>query len=354
MDGRGFFTELEHQLAYAKRGVDVQVYIFDNDDIAVRYADRLKQCARHLKVRVLMDDLGSTTAISSAPLTPGPRGIEPPASMLSYLKDGSNVRARRSLNPWLVCDHTKLFVIDQRTALLGGMNIGREYYSEWHDLMLRVEGPIVADFSSEYEHAWRSSAPLGGLSLFRKKYAPTPPPQTPDCVPIRLLRTDSSLGKHHVYEATLLALRSAKKRIWIENPYFAHDGITAEVCAAAKRGIDVRVILPKEGDSAIMDSGNLATANQIIQAGGKAYRYPRMTHMKVMICDDWAQAGSANLDTLSMRINRELNIGTADAKTVSQLERLVFKPDFRVSRRIKLQETESVVAPIAEALADQL
>ncbi len=63
--------------------------------------------------------------------------------MRDYLRDGSDVEVRLSLNPWLVADHTKLLVFDSRTAILGGINVGREYYSEWHDLMVRVEGPIV-------------------------------------------------------------------------------------------------------------------------------------------------------------------------------------------------------------------
>jgi cardiolipin synthase len=79
-----------------------------------------------------------------------------------------------------------------------------------------------------------------------------------------------------------------------------------------------------------------------------------MTHMKVMICDGWGCVGSANLDTLSMRINRELNLSFSDPAVIRDLENLVFLPDFRASARIRLEETASPVAPLAEALADQL
>jgi cardiolipin synthase len=103
-----------------------------------------------------------------------------------------------------------------------------------------------------------------------------------------------------------------------------------------------------------MDAGNLGTARGIIQAGGKVYRYPKMTHMKVMICDGWACVGSANLDTLSMRINRELNLSFSDPAAIRELEQQVFAPDFRASPRIRLEETSSAVAPLAEAIADQL
>ena len=78
--------------------------------------------------------------------------------------------------------------------------------------------------------------------------------------------------------------------------------------------MDVRVVLPGRNDSTIMDASNLAAARRLIQAGARVFRYPGMTHPKVMICDDWATMGSANLDTLSLKINRELNIAFADGK----------------------------------------
>ena len=79
-----------------------------------------------------------------------------------------------------------------------------------------------------------------------------------------------------------------------------------------------------------------------------------MTHMKVILCDGWAHIGSANLDTLSLRINRELNLAFSDPQAIRDLEAKVFQPDFQASRLIRLKETESAVAPLAETIADQL
>ena len=354
VDGPGFFPELDRQLAAARESVDVQVFIFDNDDIAVRYADRLKAKAETVPVRVLFDDLGSTFAHTVAPETPGPAGFTPPADIAAHLKAASQVEVRRTLNPWLVCDHTKLLVFDRRTAIIGGMNIGREYYSEWHDLMVKVEGPVVASLAGEFSRAWRKAGVQGDLAMLRRPAFFRRPAPVDGGIPLRLLRTDAAAGQEHILKATLLGIRAAKRRVWIENPYFAHDDIALEVVAAARRGVDVRVILPARGDSTIMDAGNLGTARGIIEAGGKVYRYPKMTHMKVMICDGWAQVGSANLDILSMRINRELNLAFSDAMAVRELEQRVFLPDFRISKRIAIEETSTPVAPLAEAIADQL
>jgi cardiolipin synthase len=79
-----------------------------------------------------------------------------------------------------------------------------------------------------------------------------------------------------------------------------------------------------------------------------------MTHLKAVICDNWATIGSANLDTLSMRLNRELNIAWSDASTIRELETLVFLPAFRESRQLTHKATDSLLAPFAEAIADQL
>ncbi len=354
VDGPGFFPELDRQLAAAKQSVDLQFFIYDNDDIAVRYADRLKRLAESLPVRILFDDLGSTFAHTAAPETLGPNGFQPPPDIARYLKESSKLQVRRTLNPWLVCDHTKLLVFDRRTAILGGMNMGREYYSEWHDLMVKVEGPIVGSLSREFSRAWRKSGPWGDLALLQKPAFLRRPAPVDGGVPLRLLRTDAARGQTQILDATMLAIRTARKRIWIENPYFAHDDIAFALASAARRGVDVRVILPSRGDSTIMDAGNLGSARAIIEAGGKVYRYPKMTHMKVMICDGWGCIGSANLDTLSMRINRELNLGFSDADSLRRLEKEVFLPDFQASRRLRIEDTESAVAPLAEAIADQL
>lgn len=354
VDGNEFFPELERQIGSAKQSIDLQVYIFDNDDIAVRVADSLKARANDVEVRVLFDDMGSAFAHTAAPETLGPPGFTPPEDIHDYIQKDSKASARRTLNPWLVADHTKLIVFDHQTAMIGGMNIGREYYSEWHDLMVRVEGPVVETLSREFKRAWRKAGPWGDLALFRKPVSFDRPKKVPGQIPLRVLRTDPAEGRYEILDSMLLAIHGAKKRIWIQNPYFSHDDIEVAIAAAARRGVDVRLILPSRGDSTIMDVANLSTANGLIRAGVKVYSYPRMTHMKAMICDDWATVGSANLDTLSMRINRELNLAFSDAKAIREFEEKVFLPDFQKSRPLKLSETGGIASGIAEMIADQL
>jgi cardiolipin synthase len=247
-----------------------------------------------------------------------------------------------------MADHTKLLTFDRQVALLGGMNVGREYFSEWHDLMVRIEGPAVASLQHEFDMAWAKAGPWGDFSRMPEAVEPV------DGRGLRLLRTDAAAGRVDILKATIAAIRASRRRVWIENPYFSSDEVLRAAAAAARRGVDVRVVLPSRNDSTIMDVNHLSAAQDLIQAGARVYRYPGMSHLKAMICDDWATLGSANLDTLSLRINRELNIAFRRPDEVRELADRVFVPDFRKSRLLRLEETSSPVAPLAESIADQL
>ena len=99
----------------------------------------VKQRATAIPTRILLDDIGSTISASLNPTTPGPPGFRAVPDITTYLRRDSELQLRRILDPWAIIDHCKLLVFDGKTALLGGINIGREYYSEWHDLMVRVK-----------------------------------------------------------------------------------------------------------------------------------------------------------------------------------------------------------------------
>jgi len=354
VDGPEFFGEFDRQLAAAQKSVDIQVYIFDNDDIGVRYARKLAEKSYRVPVSVMFDDLGSNTAMMSAPRTPARPSFTPPNDMKQFLQQGSRVEVRRTLNPVLVADHTKLLIFDDKTAILCGMNIGREYYSEWHDMMISVKGPVVGSLKEEFQSAWSKAGPWGDFSVFRPEQKIHRPKRSKGDVPVRILRTDAAGGRAEVLKASMAAIHGSRKRVWIETPYFSSDQMVRAAQAAARRGVDVRVIFPEKNDSNLMEDSNLATARELILAGVKVYHYPGMTHLKAMICDDWAMVGSANLDILSMRLNRELNLAYSDRSSVGKLQDSVFLPDFKKSRRIKLKDTRSPTSRITELLADQL
>ncbi|MFP6897783.1 MAG: phosphatidylserine/phosphatidylglycerophosphate/cardiolipin synthase family protein [Roseibacillus sp.] len=357
IDGPEFFPALDEELRSASQSIDIQIYIWDNDDISVRYADLVRERARAVPVRVLIDDVGSTVSASMAPHSPPPTGFRAVPDIVTYLRRGSSsVQVRRILNPWLVLDHCKLLVFDGETALLGGMNIGREYYSEWHDLMVRVRGPIVDQLQPEFEKKWRHASPWGDLALLRRKATVVKRAHAapPGSFPIRVLSTNMLEGRREPLVAMLEAIRASRTRIWLENEYITSDRILDALLGARRRGVEVRVIIPDMPSEKTMNLANHEAAGPLIQAGAEVYRYPGMTHMKAMICDGWATVGAANLDTHSLQISYELNISYSDPKAVRDLARRVFHKDFANSKRLTLEDTRSLLNPLVEPFTDQL
>lgn len=361
VDGASFFPDLYQAIDGAKQQIDVQSYIFDSDFFAMEVADRLKRKSFEVPVRVYFDSVGSLMADKVDPPVSPPPDFQRPRNLASYLSRNSKIKVRTSSNPYLVADHTKLHLIDDRIAFVGGMNVGAEYRFVWHDMMARIEGPIMRQLSSLYQDHWQGEEwqrNWGFSGWFQKEtrdQSSTPVSSSERQVPLRMLLTDTPLGKREVLKATLAGIRCARRRIWIETPYFTVDEISRELESAVKRGVDVRVIIPRSQDSKFMDKANVAEMKHLLQTGVKVYEYPGMTHLKATICDNWGMFGSANYDTLSMRINRELNLATSDPATVKKLARTVFENDFRVSSRLTFEIARTRGGGRwAELLGDQL
>ena len=356
VDGKEFFPAFRTELGLARESIDLQLYIWDNDDVSVAYADLVRKRARAVPTRMLLDDIGSTLSASLKPTTPPPPGFRAVPDIARYLRQNSDLRLRRILNPWAIIDHCKLLVFDGRTAMLGGMNVGREYYSEWHDLMVRIRGPVVDHLQAEFDKKWRNAHELGDLSLLCPPPAALsradPPP--PGSFPIRILRTNLLENRREPLAAILEAIRSSRSRVWIENEYLTSDRILDALVCACSRGVDVRVVIPTLPVEEIMHLANHQAAGVLLRAGAKIYRYPGMTHMKAIICDGWASVGATNFDTHSLQISYEINISYSDPKAVRTLARRIFEKDFALSRPLTVEDTRHWLNPVAETIADQL
>jgi cardiolipin synthase len=307
-----------------------------------------------IRVRVLMDDIGSLFT-QGAPASAVPPDFQPPGDIKSYLEAGSKVQVRVTTDPWLATDHRKCFVIDDRQAYVGGMNIGWVYRYQWHDMMVGLTGPVVGRLEKDYRKAWAFSGPFGDFgyawaSLFDREH-PRRNAQPGD-IDIRVLRT--ATGELQIYHAQLAAIRRAKRYIYIENAYFNDDTILHELIAARQRGVDVRVILPAENDVGIMQTGNLVMANEMIRQGIRVFLYPGMTHVKAAIYDGWACVGSANLEKMSLRVSQEMDVAFSDPAAVNQLKQELFETDFKRARELKSPVTLNWLDPLVKAFANQL
>ena len=351
VDGKNFFPRLIDAIQSAQESIDIRLYIFDNDDYALKIANLLKQRSKDIKVRVLIDGLGTISA-ASARSASMPEEYEPPPQIIRYLENDSNVDVRTVLNPWMTGDHTKTILIDNRIAYLGGMNIGREYRYDWHDLMVELRGPIVDEIQTNFEKAWRLQSFLGDFraTLYRPG-DPVNEPQ-PDHIPIRLLYTRP--GDSQILRTQLAAITRAKQRIYIQNAYFTSDDIIYELAQARRRGVDVRIIIPYQSDSGIIDRSNVRAINTMLDNGIRVFIYPGESHIKGAIYDGWICLGSANFDQLSLRMNKELNIATSSPVAVQGFLDMIMLPDFEKSVELKEQLPKKWSDFLMEMIADQL
>ena len=349
VDGEEFFPALTEEINAAEQSIQLRTYIFDNDDVAVQIADLLKRRSQDVEVTVLMDGIGTVTGASVMPASL-PDSHVAPGSMARYLEAHSRVRARQLTNPWFTGDHCKVAVIDRRIAFLGGMNIGREYRYEWHDLMVRVEGPVVEQLARDADEAWAETGLWGDLAGLLRSENRAEKSDDQQGYPVRLLYTRAHDSQ--IYQAKLEAIRRARRYIYLQNPYFSDDIILYELIKARRRGVDVRFVISDGGDNPLMDMSNARAINEMLDNGIRVFLYPKMTHAKAAIIDGWLTVGSANLDHLSLRVNKEINVATSDPRAVQALKERLFERDFEASTELDQMLPTRLTHWLAEVWAD--
>jgi len=351
VDGTAFFTRFIDEVTSAQSSVDVRAYIFDNDDVALMIAELLKRRSREgIDVRVLFDGLGTAMAGGErAETLPGDHRA--PLSIRNHLRSNSRVKVRSVKNIWLSGDHVKTMVIDRHTAFLGGMNIGREYRYDWHDLMVEITGPVVDEINTEFEAAWIQAGLFGDFGgLLRRNRESIN--QDRGGYPVRLIYTRP--GQQEIYALQRDAIRRARGYIYIENAYFTDDALLRELILARRRGVDVRVIIPLETDRGMITRNIALAANAMLEHGIRVFIYPGFTHAKAAIFDGWASVGTANLDRLSLKINKEINVATSEPSAVQELLDELFTPDFQQSTELTEPFDERWTDHLIEMFGDYL
>jgi cardiolipin synthase len=262
------------------------------------------------------------------------------------------VDVRQATNPWLAGDHVKTTIIDQKYAFIGGMNIGREYRYDWHDLMMELEGPVVNILQQEFLDNWAHAGPFGDLGFLAQQFKPDAADIEDTGYPVRVVFTKA--GSSEIFRSQVEAIRASQKFIYIQNAYFTDDTILYELAKARRRGVDVRVIIPLESDRGLLTRANAVAANALLEYGIRVYIYPGMSHIKAAVYDGWACLGSANLDRLSLRINKEANIATSDPQAVNELVNTLFMPDFEQSPELTEPFPERWMDHLVETVGDYL
>ena len=336
--GSRFFPEFIQAVQEARESIDILCYIWDTDDYAIQIADLLRKHSHRVKVRVLVDEAASFQSALMPPESPQQPGHRAPSSIIDHLRRDSRIEVRPMAMSALTANHSKMIIVDGKRAWLGGMNIGREYRVDWHDLMAEVRGPLIDWMQRTFDTTWAhqgwggdlaamvAEARAGDGAASAKAVAP------PGAFPVRPLR--NSAIHRGLCRSQIEALRRVRHTAWVQNAYITDVHYIRELILARHRGVDVRVIMPEENDIVLLKASNRALVDLLLRHGVRVYLLPGMSHAKTALYDGWATLGSANYDRLSLRVNTEFNIAYSHPPAVEELRRELFLKDMARSREV--------------------
>ena len=303
-DGPATYAAMFQAIAAARDHIHMETYIIEDDEVGRKFADALiARRAQGVHVALIYDGVGS---------------LGTPAAFFKRLTEaGVDVAEFNTVNP-NHRDHRKILIIDGKTAFVGGVNISGVYSKggssrssptsadamRWRDTHLRIEGPVVAEFQKLFFATWekQKGEPLSA----RQSY---PPPASPGREVVRAVASSPDEPYSLVYATLLSAIASAETDVYLTNAYFVPDPqLMAALMDAARRGVNVKIVLPGKTDSWLVFHAGRAHYEDLLEAGVKIYqRRDAMLHAKTAVIDGvWSTVGSSNLDWRSFLHNEEV------------------------------------------------
>jgi cardiolipin synthase len=340
-DGVSAYAAIFEAVAAARDHIHVEYYIWEADTIGSQFRDLLVERARAgVTVRVILDGTGCT--LSRKFLRPL---RDAGATVVWFNPVRLRTLRRRRID---FRSHRKIVVCDGRIGFTGGMNISDDHSAVlspryWRDTHLRLSGPAVWPIQRLFFEDWYYTAE----ELIPVTSATVPDPDgaggdSPHIVQIVGSGPDGTeLAIHKVF---FTAINHATRRIWLTTPYFVpDDALLTALLTAALRGVDVQVIVPKRGDSRLVDLAARSYFPELLQANVRVYEYePRFIHAKTLVCDDNVSiVGTANFDNRSFRLDFEL-IAVLYGQIANTTIANAFTADLRDCRELSYKELTSL------------
>jgi cardiolipin synthase A/B len=341
VDGDQTFAAMFAAIKSAKASINLEYYILED----IEYGDDhlgdllLAKTNEGVAVNIIYDSYGSDAT---------------PRDFFKRLKDaGINVVEFNPVNPLDPIslnnrDHRKILVVDGVKAIVGGINLSTTYQSSapgksagvedkpgqhWRDTDLEIEGPAVAQLQTLFLAQWSEAK---GPPLDTGKYFPALPAMGADVV--RIVGSMPDKENPRFYVTLLSAIRNAEKSIWLSTAYFVPtDQEEEDLIGAARRGVDVRLVLPSDSDSKMALAIGRSHYGYLLKAGVKIYEIQNeVLHSKTVAIDGvWMAVGSSNFDPRSVVYNDEVDaivLGSAMAHDYQKM----FEADMSNARQIDL------------------
>ena len=355
IDGEQFFTTLFEKISSATRYIALSYYIVRDDETGNQLKQLLVQkAAQGVHIYFLYDEIGSfqlsQSYIQELHQT---NGID----FVSF----NSTKGRANHFQLNFRNHRKITVIDGQYALLGGINIGDEYrgldaeLNPWRDTAIYIEGPAVISVQLAFLEDWYwATESLPELYWY---------PHLPSEAGIDSLVMPTGPADHSD-SCTLIYLQlinMARQQLWIVSPYFVPEqAISSALVLASLRGVDVRILLPRNPDHLLVQWSSKAYLKELVQAGVGIYYYDGgFLHQKVSLIDSlYATVGSPNLDNRSFQLNFEINLLSKNVAFANEVKAML-EIDLANSKRLQLKDVElnlpqRLLAQLANLLAPVL
>jgi cardiolipin synthase len=318
LENGAFFVVLLERIRSAQKSVHFETFLWKEGVLGRRLADALSDAARAGKqVRVLLDAEGSKEVGKAAVRQMEEAGCR---VVLFHEKAFHNIGVLNDR------DHRKLVVIDGREAFVGGHCIVDSWLGDaqdcehFADISVRLRGPIVHSVQAAFSENWAGQTGdlFAGDDVF-----PALEPAGDVLIHAAYAKPEGSAPAVKILHHTAICL--ARKRIWIQNPYFIPEPEAIDAFGeAVSRGVDVRVMMPSTAgsDNPMVQHAGHRNFEKLLRCGVRLFEYPHtLLHQKVMTIDGvWSAVGSSNFDDRSFETNDEITLGILDPATAQRLD----------------------------------
>jgi cardiolipin synthase len=321
----GLYEAMIEEIEGARERIFIETFIWQDDDWGRRFVDVLAEKAREgVEVYAVFDEAAN---------------LGQPASFKRFPEEINLLRFRRvrgpkdAINPrGAHREHRKILTVDGRVAFVGGWNIG-VLYTTWRGTHLRVRGGEVREMERVFADFWNT---------YRSE-------DLPEIPPARERAWNPALAFHvndpysHTFpirDEYLRAVDRANEHLYLTTAYFTPGpAFRTALVKAAKRGVDVQVLIPERSNHALVDWLARSYLGELLGAGVRIFEYQDfMLHAKTATVDGiWSTVGSSNVDTLSFFGLHESNLEVYDERFAAQMERM-FELDKTNARELTLEE----------------
>jgi cardiolipin synthase len=328
-------------IAVAKQHIHFESYIIHEDSTGEMFADALVAKARQgVRVRLIYDWMGGLGK-SSHRFWSGLRagGVE----VRCY-----NPPRFSSPFGWLSRDHRKMLAVDGEVGFITGLCVGRMWVGEpekniqpWRDTGLEVRGPAVSEIERAFAQVWA----MMGQPMAEDEFIALSPPAPAGDASMRVVATvPATTG---LFRLDQLVAALARERIWLTDAYYAGTASYVQALrAAARDGVDVRLLVPNATDIPLIRLFSRAGYRPLLEAGVRVFEWNgTMVHAKTAVADGrWARVGSTNLNIASWLGNCELDAMIEDERFACRMEEMYLQ-DLSNATEIVLDNKRKVRAP---------